>query len=243
MTTRPKRTKKDSNQLEIVHNLERLGAVVWDCANIGGEVLDLIVFWRGQAIPVEIKAPGKLDDLTDGELEGLRQLQQVGVEAVVATCTEDVIRAFEERSPTNLPLHYICAACSGIVEVPPDITLLDCGTTLLCGYCAHLTVVDLSTQQKRAERYQGQQRLARLETAVHGVQEVLLDRMRWGPAYRPLLNRLAAMLDAPLATERRKSTKTTGSLQAPSVGSNVSRTKARPDFAVRSCLFVFSDSL
>ena len=203
MTTsgRPKRTKKDSNQLEIVHDLERLGAVVWDCANIGGEVLDLIVFWRGQAIPVEIKAEGKRDDLTDGELEGIRQLQQVGVEAVVATCTEDVVRAFEEQSPTTpLPLHYICAACSGVVELPPDITLLDSGTTLLCG-CEKLTVVDLSTPQKRAERYQGQQRLAQLETAVPKVQEILLDKMRWGSAYFPLLNRLAAMLDAPLATE------------------------------------------
>lgn len=99
MTTRPKRTKKDANQLQIVHDLIALGAVVWDCANVGGEVLDLIVFWRGLAIPVEIKALGKLEDLTDGEREGIRKLRLVGVEPVVATCTEDWCRLLKSYHP------------------------------------------------------------------------------------------------------------------------------------------------
>lgn len=102
---RPKRTKKDANQLEIVHHLERLGAVVWDCANIGGVVLDLVVFWRGLAVPVEVKAPGKRHDLTDGEREGIRKLREVRIEPVVATCTEDVVRAFEALTTTDI--YYI----------------------------------------------------------------------------------------------------------------------------------------
>ncbi len=100
--TRPKHTKKDANQLEIVHELEALGAVVWDCANIGGTVLDLIVFWRGLAIAVEIKVPDNRDGLTDNERKGIRLLKQVGVEAVVATCTEDIVEAFQGSTIVDL---------------------------------------------------------------------------------------------------------------------------------------------
>ena len=95
---RPHRAvRTDANQSSIIADLERLGAYVWRLSDLGGEVLDLIVFWRGSAIPVEIKMPGKREELTDGEREGIRRLALVGIEAVVATCAEDVVAAFEER--------------------------------------------------------------------------------------------------------------------------------------------------
>ena len=93
MTGRPTYTKKDSNQLEIVRDLRDLGAVVWDTANIGGHILDLVVFFRGQARVVEVKAPGRIT-FTDGEIKSMEELELVGVEVVVAQNTEDVLAAF-----------------------------------------------------------------------------------------------------------------------------------------------------
>jgi hypothetical protein len=83
------------NQPEIVRDLQKLGAVVWDLADHGGEVLDLLVCWRGQCRPVEVKQPGCKDDLTADERESIRLLECVGVEAIVATCAEDVIERWE----------------------------------------------------------------------------------------------------------------------------------------------------
>jgi len=99
MTGRPHRTAKvDENQAEIVADLRSLGAYIWITASLGGEVLDLIVFWHGRAVPVEVKRPGKGEDLTDGEREGIRRLREVGIEVLVATCTEDILQAFEEQN-------------------------------------------------------------------------------------------------------------------------------------------------
>jgi len=92
---RPKRTKRDSNHAEIRDGLRQLGAIVWDTADLGGGVLDLVVFWRGMGIPVEVKPPGLEDDLTEGERESLMMLRDIGVRAVVATSVEDVLMAFE----------------------------------------------------------------------------------------------------------------------------------------------------
>jgi len=95
--TRPHRAvRTDANQSSIIADLEHLGAYVWRLSDLGGEVLDLICFWRGLAIPVEIKTPGEREELTDKEREGIRRLALVGIEAVVATCAEDVVAAFEE---------------------------------------------------------------------------------------------------------------------------------------------------
>jgi hypothetical protein len=92
--TRPKRTRKDLNHNQIVTELRALGAVVWDTADLGGRVLDTIVFFRGQVKAVEIKQPGKADDLTPDEWQSVAELQTVGVQPVIATSTEDVLRAF-----------------------------------------------------------------------------------------------------------------------------------------------------
>ena len=96
--TRPHRVVRvDANQAEIIADLRRLGAYVWITASLGGEVLDLIVFWHSLVIPVEIKVPGKLDDLTDGERQGIRKLREVGIEPIVATCAEDIVAEVYRR--------------------------------------------------------------------------------------------------------------------------------------------------
>lgn len=74
-----------------MQDLRALGAVVWDLADLGGEVLDLLVFWRGEVIPVEVKRPGCEQDLTNGEREGIAKLRRAGVEPVIATTAEDVL--------------------------------------------------------------------------------------------------------------------------------------------------------
>jgi hypothetical protein len=92
---RPKYTKKDKNHKKIVRECRELGMILWDTADIGGKILDLIVFWRGKALPVEVKQKGKEDDLTEEEKIGIEELRFVGIEPVVATCLEDILKAFE----------------------------------------------------------------------------------------------------------------------------------------------------
>lgn len=92
--TRPKHTKRDLNHAEIRDGLRDIGAVVWDLADHGGECLDLMVFYRGRAIPVEVKQPGLESVLTDGERASIEALAAVGVKAVVASKVEDVASAW-----------------------------------------------------------------------------------------------------------------------------------------------------
>ena len=95
---RPKRTKRDSNHAEIRDGLRQLGAIVWDTADLGGEILDLLVFWQGKCVPVEVKPLGRESDLTEGERKSIEMLRVVGIEAVVATRVEDVIEALRVES-------------------------------------------------------------------------------------------------------------------------------------------------
>ena len=92
---RPKRTAPDKNQPTIVRHARDLGMVVWDTHNIGGEVLDILICWRGRCLPVEIKRPGHRDALTPGERRGIAALAHVGVQAVIAESIDDVLAAFE----------------------------------------------------------------------------------------------------------------------------------------------------
>lgn len=94
---RPKRTKKDKNHKKIVKDCREKGMVVWDVADLGGKVLDIIVFWQGKALPVEIKSKGNAENLTEGELEGIADLEKVGMSYVIATKAEDIIAAFLEK--------------------------------------------------------------------------------------------------------------------------------------------------
>jgi len=91
---RPKYTKKDTTHKNIVKKCRKLGMVIWDTADLGGEILDLMIFWRGRAIPVEIKTPGKIK-LTPKEKIGIKKLRDVGVEPIIATSIEDILKAFE----------------------------------------------------------------------------------------------------------------------------------------------------
>lgn len=95
MSPRPKHTRKDNNHAVIRDELRQLGAVVVDVADLGGKCGDLVVSWRGRTIHVEIKDAGKRDDLTEGELEFMRELETVGCRLVVAETAEEVIKALE----------------------------------------------------------------------------------------------------------------------------------------------------
>ena len=93
--TRPKHTKRDKNQLSMVAILRSLGMIVWDTADLGGDVLDLVVFRDGQTRVVEVKQVGQRDALTRNERQSILTLADVGVKAIVAETWEDVIEAFK----------------------------------------------------------------------------------------------------------------------------------------------------
>lgn len=92
---RPKRPRKDKNHKKIVEECRERGMVVWDVADLGGKVLDIIVFWQGKAIPVEIKSEGNINNLTEGEIEGIADLEMVNMPYIIATKAEDIFSAFE----------------------------------------------------------------------------------------------------------------------------------------------------
>ena len=94
MSARPKRTRRDANQAQIMRELERMGAFVVDTADLGGQCLDLLVSWRGRCLPVEVKVPGCENDLTDGESKAIEAHRSRGVWAFVATSAEDVAVEF-----------------------------------------------------------------------------------------------------------------------------------------------------
>ena len=92
--SRPRHTRRDVNHSIIVIQCRALGMVVWDLADIGGKLPDLLVIWRGRCVPVEIKAPSKSAQLTDGERAGRDECVEVGVDWVVAEDLDDVLLAF-----------------------------------------------------------------------------------------------------------------------------------------------------
>lgn len=92
--SRPRHPKRDANHQAILDGCRALGIVVWDTSDLGGQILDAVMFWRGKVVPVEIKTPGCEHDLTDGEIHGMRALSAQGIYPCVATCLEDVLRAF-----------------------------------------------------------------------------------------------------------------------------------------------------
>lgn len=103
---RPRHTRRDANQPDIVDDLCRLGFYVLDLADIGGRVLDLFVCGhvsggKWQWLAVEIKTPtGKLTVNQERFFE-----EWPDVPAIVAQTTEDVLRwyaraAQRERAQT-----------------------------------------------------------------------------------------------------------------------------------------------
>ena len=65
---------------------------------------------------------------------------------------------FISEHQTAQCVHYACAACGGIVPLPPDVEVLDSGTGLTCPTCGGTTVVDLDTPGKRTARYRAAER-------------------------------------------------------------------------------------
>jgi hypothetical protein len=93
MTPRPKHTKRDSCQKELIDGCRELGMVCWDLADIGGKVLDTFICWRGVCLPVEVKCNGSL---TPAQIDSIAELRAVGVEAIVAGTAEEVIDAWPD---------------------------------------------------------------------------------------------------------------------------------------------------
>ena len=86
---RPRHPKPDACQNDIVRDLRALGRGVWVLSDIGGQVLDLVVFWDGCGIPVEVKGPD--GSLTPDQKDSVILLRTVGVEAIVAGSAEEVL--------------------------------------------------------------------------------------------------------------------------------------------------------
>jgi len=93
--SRPRHTKPDVNHAEVRDDCRAAGMVVWDLKDMGGKLPDLLCVWRGRCVPVEVKAPGKSDDLTDGERDGMAECADAGVAWVIAESAEDVLEAFD----------------------------------------------------------------------------------------------------------------------------------------------------
>ena len=96
MTPRPKRTRRDTNQAAIIAELIWRGFYVQDLADVGGQTLDLLCFYRGICLPVEIKRVGYFGDLTQGERDGICYMRLCGVDPIIATRAEDVIAQWPE---------------------------------------------------------------------------------------------------------------------------------------------------
>lgn len=84
--------KKDLNQDAIVAELLAFGCSVRKTHQLGGGFPDLVVGWRGRTLLVEVKQPGKEDDLTADEREFFAAWRGA---AIVASDAEQVIAAFE----------------------------------------------------------------------------------------------------------------------------------------------------
>jgi len=109
---RPQHTKRDENHAAIRDGLRQLGAVVWDLADLAAPVLDLLVFWQGTCIPVEVKQPGSEAALTEGEKASIALVESAGVKPIIATSIEDVLEAFEPDKP-----HWQVIDQEGIVKL------------------------------------------------------------------------------------------------------------------------------
>jgi len=94
MTPRPKHTRRDVCQKELVDGLRAAGFVVWDLADVGGEILDTVCFFRGTCLPVEVKCNGAL---TPDQERSVARLRAVGVEPIVAGTAEEVVAAWPEH--------------------------------------------------------------------------------------------------------------------------------------------------
>ena len=101
---RPRYTKRDANQQEIVDGLRRLGFFVLDLADVGGEAPDIFVCGRiggdWHWLAVEIKMPG--GRLTDTQKRLIETWPDMPV--IVAQATEDVLAWYNWKA--NIDREY-----------------------------------------------------------------------------------------------------------------------------------------
>lgn len=96
---RPKHTRRDANQAQLISELYQLGACyIWDLSDVGGDVLDLLILYRGRLLWLEVKRPGHEDELTAGEREIVDMLRREMLYDPVITSLEDFIKIMEDRN-------------------------------------------------------------------------------------------------------------------------------------------------
>lgn len=88
--TRPKHTKADGNQAEIVRELRYMGYDVDDVHDLPG-IYDIIVCSLGRCVRVEIKSPGEKLNATEIEYH---KVQRHPDTLIVAESTEDILKWF-----------------------------------------------------------------------------------------------------------------------------------------------------
>jgi len=92
MVGRPRYTKRDANQSEIVEDLEGLGFYVLNLADVGGKVLDLFVCGHvggGEWLWLAVEIKTLAGRLTVKQKEFFERWPDVP--AIVAQCTQDVL--------------------------------------------------------------------------------------------------------------------------------------------------------
>lgn len=88
--TRQTYPKRDSNQKAISQALEAIGAQVYDTSAVGDGYPDLTILFRGRLYVIEVKAPGKLHNLTPAEMQWWAAYQGPGF------VTDSPANAFEQ---------------------------------------------------------------------------------------------------------------------------------------------------
>lgn len=91
--------RKDANHNPIADVFARMGAGVYDAANDNAPY-DLIVFWRGQTIFVEIKdgaKPPSARKLTPKAIEFHEVCTRHGGKVVIVKCVEDAVTVLGGR--------------------------------------------------------------------------------------------------------------------------------------------------
>jgi len=84
----PRFTKKDATQDWFVQEIRKYpGVSVFETNDVGGGFGDVVVGFRGQTMIVEIKVPGKRDDLTENE----KKFRDTWTGAYMVACIPDEV--------------------------------------------------------------------------------------------------------------------------------------------------------
>ena len=87
--------KVDANHAPLLRLMRQIGAYVYDTSRVGGGFPDALVFWRGRAIPVEIKdgsKPPSARKLTEAQEALHARWASAGWPVVVVETEADVFR-------------------------------------------------------------------------------------------------------------------------------------------------------